>query len=159
MGFGTSGLFFRMSPLLSLAAHRTRQPEECQAVPACARDRHGNRAKRGIMPVLIAESFRQNLHQNRPFFPLPGSREPRSCAMRRKTRRNVSACPRRHLRDASGVIAYAEAGPAAQTDSYRWRLTPPAPLLKCALHSLWRRDIRAPRFLTSAFLKMALKGL
>src|ERR1022692_3264219 len=30
-------------------------------------------------------------------------------------------------------------------------LTPPAPLFKCALHSLWRRDIRAPRLLTSAF--------
>jgi hypothetical protein len=43
--------------------------------------------------------------------------------------------------------------------SYRYgRLMPPAPLFKCALHSLWRRDIRAPRFLTSAFLKMALKG-
>ena len=40
----------------------------------------------------------------------------------------------------------------------RMGLTPPAPLFKCALHSLWRRDIRAPRFLTSAFLKMALKG-
>jgi hypothetical protein len=29
------------------------------------------------MPVLIAESFRQNLHQNRPFFPLPAEQSAR----------------------------------------------------------------------------------
>src|ERR1039458_8495253 len=66
-----------MSPLLPLPARGTRKPEECQTVPACAGDRHGDRAQRGIMPVLIPESFRQDLNQNGPSFPLPAEQRAR----------------------------------------------------------------------------------
>src|ERR1035437_6744340 len=64
------GLLFRTGSLLPFPARRTGKPEECQSVPAGAGDRSGDRAERGIMPVLIPESLRQNLHQDAPSLPL-----------------------------------------------------------------------------------------
>src|ERR1039458_962364 len=66
-----------MSPLLPLPARGTRQPEECQTVPACTGDRHGYRAERGIMPVLIPESLGEDLDQNVPSFPFPAEQRTR----------------------------------------------------------------------------------
>src|ERR1022692_2236801 len=66
-----------MSPLLPLPARGTRQPEECQTVPACTGNRHGYRAERGIMPVLIPESLGEDLDQNVPSFPFPAEQSAR----------------------------------------------------------------------------------
>ena len=62
--------------LLSLYG-RSCQPEEGQAIPAGAGDRDSDCAKGRIRLVLIAEPFRQNLHQNRSSFPLSPENRPR----------------------------------------------------------------------------------
>src|ERR1700727_358091 len=64
-------LLFRTYALPPIPAYGTRQPEEGQAVPAGARDRHRDRAERGISPVLIPEALPQDLHKNGPTLPIP----------------------------------------------------------------------------------------
>src|SRR5258708_9821746 len=72
-----SRLFFRTGPLLALATRGACKPEEGQTVPASAGDRNGDRAERGIMPVLMPESLREDLHQNRAPLPFPGDQSAR----------------------------------------------------------------------------------
>src|ERR1700693_1722680 len=76
-GFATSGLSFRTGPLLPFPSRGTREPEECQAVPARAGDRHREGAERGIMPVFIPESFGEDFHQQGPSSPLPAEQSAR----------------------------------------------------------------------------------
>src|ERR1700681_2127179 len=75
-----SRLLFRTGLLLALPAGRARKSEEGQAVPASAGNRCRNRAERGILPVLMPESLREHLHQNRPPFPFPS----KQCARQRQ---------------------------------------------------------------------------
>src|ERR1700676_266216 len=75
-----SRLLFRTGLLLALPAGRARKSEEGQAVPASAGNRCRNRAERGILPVLMPESLREHLHQNRPPFPSPS----KQCARQRQ---------------------------------------------------------------------------
>src|SRR5579862_4778264 len=66
-----------MQSLLVRYARGAREPEECEAVPARARDRNRDCAERGVMPVLTAESPGKDLDQNRPSFPLPAEHSTR----------------------------------------------------------------------------------
>src|SRR2546426_1380572 len=62
------GLFLRMSLLLPLRSPFAGQPKEDQAVPASAGDGNGNRAERGIVPVLKPEPLaRTSTKMVRPF--------------------------------------------------------------------------------------------